>query len=317
MTGRIGHPLVFPLQPCRVRRGETSSRCRSGVPIDPGPPPGSCSTRCTRPAGVEYPDQPQVPDTRSPVFDEKRPATGWTYASRAQDMMGLGHPGPESPTGPWSTWGVRMSAWTMLRRIVQGAKMARGFRRGRGPARGITGTFREGGSTCRVRRTSFRRGAGFPSPSQFQSTGPRPGSSPAGPTRWKKPAHQGRTRTGRPAGRVTGGSFRGLLPATGGQSPRAATAGRGLVFPWMPNGHRPRRAPGTALGCAPRAWCPLADGGQGALFASTGPGRIACSSAFCRGPGRLVPVTSLPGRPGVPSATEARGLRPRTEACGN
>ncbi len=63
---RIGHPLVFPYN-MRVG-GATSSRCRSGCRWTT-PRPGSCSTPCTR-AGVEYPEQPQVPDYPIPVYDE-------------------------------------------------------------------------------------------------------------------------------------------------------------------------------------------------------------------------------------------------------
>ena len=101
---KIGHPLVFPYN-MRVG-GANIEQMQIRVPID------RTTTRFMlysvhAPVGVEYPDQPSVPDYQIPVFDENgRHRVDYV---EGQDMMAWVTQ-VRSPTGPWSTWGVRMSA---------------------------------------------------------------------------------------------------------------------------------------------------------------------------------------------------------------
>ena len=71
---KIGHPLVFPYN-MRVG-GANIEQCRSGCRWT-GPPPGSCSIRCTRLSVWSTPTSRRYPTTRSRCIT-RMAGTGWT-----------------------------------------------------------------------------------------------------------------------------------------------------------------------------------------------------------------------------------------------
>ena len=182
-------PAGVPLQHAGRRR-RTSSRCRSGC-RSTGPPPGSCSTRCTRRTACEYPDQPQVPDYQIPVFDENgRHRVDYV---EGQDMMAWVTQGPITDRTV-EHLGRSDVGVTMLRRMFK-EQMARVAAR-RGPARSIPGLPRP--DRPAVREEQVRRGRVLRHPVHRAGLVP---VQPAG-RRAEEAAHQGaREPEGR--GRVT------------------------------------------------------------------------------------------------------------------
>ena len=192
---KIGHPLVFPYN-MRVG-GANIEQMQIRVPVD------RTTTRFMlytvhAPAGVEYPEQPQVPDYQIPVYDENgRHRVDYV---EGQDMMAWVTQGPITDRTV-EHLGRSDIGVTMLRRMFK-EQMSGGP--GRGPARGVPGLPRP--DRPAVREEQVRRGR------LVRDRLHRPGLLPVQPAsgRAEEAAHQGeRKPEGR--GRVTVG--RGALRA--------------------------------------------------------------------------------------------------------
>ena len=148
--------------------GRTSSRCRSGC-RSTGPPPGSCSTRCTPRTASSSPSSRVVPDYQIPVLDEDgRHRTDYV---EGQDIMAWVTQGPITDRTV-EHLGRSDVGVTMLRRMFKAADGA--GRDGEDPL----GRIRDAARPDRpaVREEQVRRGRAAVRP-RLHRAWPRPGSA--------------------------------------------------------------------------------------------------------------------------------------------